>query len=300
MKKIIITSTILSLLCCLSSCATPTGTDIVSTGENQQMTIASTFLDESTLNPIETEQYTIYWENGKCYLKSYVVDKGDSDSNTGINAMSYYVSYPHFSSLSEMKLRLTTGDLSEDEIYALTFRQEDKSTGIEIMDINHLYEAVFPSDLTVDYIEFSGKGYRYCFKELTGSITCFDEESYNYNFELVYQNPSGVRTLLSQEIDQENKTITYSQNNDGKVYKTVTYSTIARNIPIHVSELYLVNITDETESETLTMLDILGVKETQHFMVSFIHLEDADTEHNISEEWISSFGLREYVETEVS
>ena len=268
--------------------------------ETQSTTAPTTEPTETTPVAIETEKYTIYWENGKCYLKSNMVDTGDSEGNSGINATSYSVSYPHFSSISEMKRRLTTGNLSEDEIYALTFRQSDPNTGIEIMDINNLYEAMYPENLTVDYIQLSEKGYSFYFKELNGSIACFDEESYNYNFELIYQNPSGVRTFLSQEMDQENKTITYSQNNDGKVYKTVTYTAVAHNIPIYVSELYLVNNADKANSETLTKLDVFGVKDTQHFMVSFFRLEDTAVGQGISEEWIASLGLRKYVETEVS
>ena len=66
MKRLTVALIILSLLCCLSSCAIPAETGSVNTEENHQTTIASTFLNENTLKPVETEQYTIYWENGKC------------------------------------------------------------------------------------------------------------------------------------------------------------------------------------------------------------------------------------------
>ena len=49
---------------------------------------------------------------------------------------------------------------------------------------------------------------------------------FSADFDTIFQNPVGVRTLISQETDQDrNAMITYSQHSNGTVYKSIkTYA----------------------------------------------------------------------------
>ena len=290
MKRIAIVFVLFCLMTLFSACSTI----VMDSGMTESLT-------ENSQEIIATDKYTIFWKDEECYIKSHLSKQHTSDFSK-ISPMKMFANYPRFSSVSEMIESVRLGNLTDDEISALTKREYETDIGTKLVDLNTLYEAVLPSNLSVEYVELSGLAYRFKFKEANGSLTCLDEESFNYYFDTIFQNPVGVRTLISQETDQDrNAMITYSQHSNGTVYKTVNYAISSGNNSLYISELYYTkDLQDNTTTDVLTRLDIYGKKGTQLFYVYFANLENSNLIESYSTEWLSAFGLREYVGTEMS
>lgn len=236
---------------------------------------------------ITTEKYTLFWENEKCYMQGHPENSNSFEGETLGKAH-----YPVFSSLREMQQKLKNGDLAEEEIAEL-MRYAPKDTNIvEICNINKLYEAIYPEDIEVEYIMFTGRGYTYELGNGTiGYIYYLCQDDYESLFEDEYNFTIGgpFFTVLSVEqvADRNAEVLRYDNGILGMECRRVRYTNETDHGTQYVLEVY--------EGDTLSSVNIYGMSNGAYYSVFIAYPEERP-----SLEWLSSFGLREYVETEVS
>ena len=284
--------TVCCLLLVLSSCAvTPAKETENSTADVQmQPTIQSTEPVGDPTKPqdtITTEKYTLFWENEKCYMQGHAKNSNSFEGETLGKAH-----YPVFSSLREMQQKLKTGDLAEEEIAEL-MRYAPKDTNIvEICNINKLYEATYPENIAVEYIMYTGRGYSYELGNGTiGYIHYLCQDDYESLFEDEYNftigGPGFTVLSVEQVADRNAEVLRYDNGILGMECRRVRYTNQTDHGIQYVLEVY--------EGDTLSSIRIYGMNNGAYYSV-FLHAP----EERPSLEWLSSFGLREYVETEVS
>jgi len=243
---------------------------------------------EKLQDTITTEKYTLFWEGEKCYMQGHPGNSSNAFEGDALGK----AYYPTFSSLSEMQQKLKTGDLAPEEIAEL-MRYAPKNTNIvEICNINKLYEAMYPENIEVEYIMFTGRAYSYELgNSITGSITYLCQEEYERLYDAQYIHPlgkSGITILSVEQVDDRNaEVLRYDNLSLGIECSHVRYTNKTDHGTQYILELYA--------EDTLISIKVFGVSNGAYYRVSLHDLEERP-----SIEWLSSFGLREYVETEVS
>jgi len=243
---------------------------------------------EKLQDTITTEKYTLFWEGEKCYMQGHPGNSSNAFEGDALGK----AYYPTFSSLSEMQQKLKTGDLAPEEIAEL-MRYAPKNTNIvEICNINKLYEAMYPENIEVEYIMFTGRGYTYELGNGTiGYIHYLCQDDYESLFEDEYNftigGPGFTVLSVEQVADRNAEVLRYDNGILGMECRRVRYTNETDHGTQYVLEVY--------EGDTLSSVNIYGMSNGAYYSV-FVHAP----EERPSLEWISSFGLREYVEAEVS
>ena len=233
---------------------------------------------------VRTEKYTIYWEDGKCYMRFHSVKESNS-GNAEEMGKSYY---PEFSSVKEMKEALSKGDLSEREIETLMLYSSSNRNILEICDISKFYEACLPENASISYVMFGGTWYH--FELSNGNIACVNEEDYLRELER-YHTGGGLsdsNEIISVEnVADRNAEVTKYVYMD-KTVTIVRYENELAKGSQNVMELY-------NDKEGLVLINLAGECDGAYYVASILDLSERP-----SLEWLAAFGLREYVETEVN
>lgn len=252
-----------------------------------------------------TAHYSIAVKDGQ-YLLTPINTLFSINSRSSINA-SQHLLYPKFSSVSEMRQGIITGSymeepLAEAYMYALTSSSEVSTGTIEICNLDKLYECTTPSDMDTLNIVWYGGSYLF---NLSGETTlagihCCDQEEYIANFNEGYMdflsNPKVVVTN-QEAIEERSATVYYSTTSIAEM-KDICYEIIDGDKHIFIQETYLLESNHdllEESSATPLSIKLWGTENAGYFYGSI---------HNLSErpsvEWLSQFGIREYVETSTS
>ena len=233
---------------------------------------------------VRTEKYTIYWEDGKCYMRFRSVNGSDSGSAEEMER----IYYPEFSSVKEMKEALSKGDLSDREIEALMLYSSSKSNIVEICDVSKFYEACLPENTSISYVIFGGTWYQ--FELSNGNIACVVKEDYLRELER-YHTGGGLsdnNEIISVEnVADRNAEVTKYVYMD-KTVTIVRYENELAKGSQNVMELY-------NDKDGLVLINLAGECDGAYYVASILDISERP-----SLEWLASFGLREYVETEVS
>lgn len=283
--------TVCCLLLALVACAVTPAKETeksVSNMPNQTTTQTTTQATEPVVeatkpqDTITTEKYTLFWEDGKSYME-YHPGEGNEASDGNALAIAHY---PTFSSIREMREKLITGDLAEEEITELMRNAPKDSDVVEICNINKLYEATYPKDMTLKRIKLFGTGYS--FELDNGYIICTSKDGYLSEFDRIYNGKGfgGITILSVEKVADRNAEVT-RYDNVGTECSWVRYTNETDYGTQYVMEIYM--------EDTLMLVYIFGTSNGGYYHADFSGLEERP-----SLEWISSFGLREYVETEVS
>ena len=234
---------------------------------------------------IDTGKYTIYWENEKCYM----VFPSETGGEKTEDSFLVTAQYPQFSSVQEMKRKISEGDLSEAEVEEL--RRVAQQGIVEICNINNLYEAVFPKGLELTVITFYGNGYDFEFSgNISGVMTCVSEEEYNSKWEHSYKGEGIAKqsVLISEETEEDRNALVRTYSYAGTEIKRVFYTYETARGQQRVYEIYADGVLD--------VLEIYGESNGAFYIVGI----SSDMQQRPSIDWMSSFYLNEFVETEVS
>lgn len=283
MKKATICLLALGLLLSLCSCAVDQAGEETSpavAGESQPAT------ETTAAAPpvIDTGKYTIYWENEKCYMAFPPVTQSDTKEEHFVVS----AQYPEFSSVQEMKKKLSEGDLSEAEIEEL--RRVTQQGTYEICNINDLYEAVLPENVELTMVRFLGTAYDFTFRGSEGgAMYCVSEEIYESGWEHGYKG-IGIgkeSVLLSTETvaDRNAEVRTYAYA--GLEIKRVFYTHETVHGQQRVYETY--------RDGKLSCLYLFGESNGAFYIVVI-----PGPSQRPSLEWLASFYLKKFVETETS
>lgn len=258
-------------------------------------------------------RYAIYERSGKTYMRLF---RNMIQWNPEYCELGKY-RYPEFSSLSEMKHMLLSGDISDVSLGGIQFREDQRF--FEICSLNDLYTACLPDGLSVSTVVLSRMNYSfkltdavdascvYIADDTYGSLTCADYESYMRQYNSIFVDLAGEnRTVFKEEdVPDRDGHVTYFKVEDG-YYRNAPYDEIDVCYQIateqgytYVSERYSVNWTfyadgpqqEPTASSELECIYICGTSGNRYFYGSIRNLAERP-----SVEWLASFGLQEFAE----
>lgn len=288
-KQLAISITLLfSIL--LSGCASPVGNNFTT--------------DEAISEDTETS-YTITVKDGNYYLNF-------SDGNELINPIeqeglrSFSL---EFSSLGEMKDSFINNKLTDRQIETMKLGFPKDENGIAICNMNQLYEPVLPPDLVASKILLKGSSYGFTLsnpsiessvKSITGSLSVVSPDTYQECYASEFTNffNSDTISLDSQIEASDRNSIIYNYSTESGKFRLIQYDIAIGDKLLHVSELYFLYLDNTTAhysteiSDTVPVqIEICGSENKQYF---YIYLSGFTERPSV--EWLSSFGLAEYVE----
>ena len=248
--------------------------------------------------PEEQPIYTIYRENGKCYLRfadNYSQQLSDAhaeyEAKHGVHS-SIAIGFPTFDSVAEMKKAVESCDFHVMDLYPLW---EASADGVlEIVDPEDMREITLPKDLSWDYILWSGSRYSFYSKSQTisGHLDCCTEDVYNRLFSENYTNfPDNPKMILSEEfIPERNAQITCFRSTTSKL-KTIRYSITPGDCALHIMEMYALSFDSDNSvliasGDTPQYVDIYAVVGNNYLYGRLYGLKKSP-----STDWLSSIGF---------
>ena len=187
-----------------------------------------------------------------------------------------------FESIEEMRNDIQTGSFSEAE-WNMLYHMADSSRQVHICNISELYEPIYPNSLNSYTVNLIGPKYYYTFFPPENFCRVYfyiqSEEYYNEKIDpACYEEISAV--------------ITSESDRDATVYRWQKYQVITYSISTAEKTLFVKESYDFDKSSTVPfVITIEGVEAGQYFEVAISSLQERP-----SVAWLSSFGLREYVE----
>lgn len=239
---------------------------------------------------LRNSQYSILEEHGEYSIKFHNpadVYSSGSDILIGTAEMAVAV---EFTSITEMKQAIEPGHFSEYELDIIQSKFEKNSRGeIKICNTDKLYDVTLPDDVETRVIEWFGDSYIFLIGE-NCSLNFTDQSGYD---ECAKQNniESGKSKIISVETieDRNARVVTYESYLSATPRKMVTYSVASGGKTITVAERYNLN-----ESDTVPFsINFWGNCDGAYFTGYIYELTERP-----SFEWVTSFGLTPYVETE--
>ena len=234
--------------------------------------------------------YQIVTDGENTYLRFDKKQQQELEHNANL---SQRVDWPHYSSVGEMKQAILRGDFTENvksHLYAKAKKNEKGDA--RICNINQLYEPLLPTGSTVLYVEFDVS---YWFEIHSDNLaiilnTFDDEDSYNRLFEEYYTRRIGENVTGTYEETYQGVPVTVYKKNSGRKYKCYDLST--GTDPLLVIETY------DTTDDIPTAINFFGKTNGAYYKGLIIEAGEMTIHHRPSIEWLRSFGLKPYEETE--
>ena len=247
--------------------------------------------------------YEIVEEDGGYYL----VLKGAYDQEQILNG------HVEFESLAEMKNDLETGKFTEEELCWIDRNYPTDDKGRVLMpDLSALIEVSYPSEFKDQTISWRGKYYSFMLREKENSFVgmCADvdfpsqeewEEKVD-SFKHYYDNPDEHTGIYLEKIAEElerNAKVYYTYGyaaDEEKVtriyHKDVRYTLTLDSKVLYVREFYYRDHYLGTDPDIPYVVSIRGEQQGTYFTVSI-----RDMDERPSVEWLSEFGVKNYVHT---
>ena len=239
------------------------------------------------------KSYQMIEENGDLYLDMDEVVSVETTDNVN-SIMKPHLLY--FDSLDEMINDFNTGNLNEEELAELSYFPKDEQGRVKVYSKDDLYIPIVPVPIEIKTVLLYPDGISYLLK--SGG-------KYNHIMQLITQEyylkrVSDEKNILdrltipvhSVEYDEErNATVIHLTDLIGTEKKYSYYEVEGRNKALYIKERYILS-----ESKDIPeCIWIWGVDGDTYFSVTLNSLTERP-----SVEWLSQFGIREYVETEVT
>ena len=165
---------------------------------------------------------------------------------------------------------------------------------VYVFDIDDLHEATYPSDLDMS-VRFHGGYYSWS--------TNNDDDSLGASFMLSSEEEFTSIRDLENTLSAEITSVTTTEDRDatiidyicfdGDVIKAITYTIETDEKTLVVVERHYIEYEDKSQKPY--EVDIYGHQADEYFYVRLYNLTERP-----SIEWLSQFGIREYVETSTS
>ena len=257
---------------------------------------------ESVSKPAQTEPsidlpYEIIRDDDGYYL--LLDDSSTTDNEAEVS--SQLLKFIHFGSMDEMVQDIKTGNFTEKELLILSIFPKDEDGRTILCDLSKLYEAYAPEQLGEKSITWYGNRYTFSFGD--------KEKELHYNMRIGFSNTQKEERIeqLMTGADKRNFTLLSTESAEDRnatvvthisgVYdgirerKTVYYTLKDSNKEVFVCEDY-----SYAEDEVPYFIEMYGTENGMNYRVSFA----VEGQDRPSVEFLMSFGVREYVETEVA
>ena len=239
--------------------------------------------------------YTIHMEGGNCYLAfkdSYIAS--DDSGKTDNQELARFI---YFHTVEEMISDIKTGSFSDEELEILMEFSRDENGMVQICDISSMYVAEYPSTFSTQRISWGGMFYTSFFgtggSGPYGYLDLIDKETYEskINFYSNYDEYLKVEEI-SISSDPERNAVVYDYvTTFGDELKVLVYTIGEGTDLLHIVEVYTMEESDIVPD----YIKIWGQSEGKYFNVYINRFQERP-----SVEWLSKFGIHEYVETEVA
>lgn len=193
---------------------------------------------------------------------------------------------------------IKTGNFTAEELGKISKFAKDENGRVFICNLSNMYTASCPSDMEMTSVTWYG-GDAYCFylsadgDGPTGSVDFKSQKRYeediNFYCNLEEETPLEVTAVGSEP--ERNATSYEMIDKLDRAIKFVIYKTGEGDAALNIVEHYCL----EENSSIPSYIIILGQENGKCFEVIVKNLQERP-----SVEWLSQFGIREYVETEVA
>ena len=237
--------------------------------------------------------YQIVTDGENTYLRFDKKQKQELEHNAN---HSISVDWPHYSSVGEMKQAILSGDFTEHvktHLYAKA-KKNDKGDA-RICNVNQLYEPLLPTGACVRYIEFDGS---YLFKidhhHLNITLyACLDEDDYNSNFAYHYTKRIEENVTKTYEETYQGVLVTVYKGERGQTYKCYDLSTETRSF------LVIERYSGDTRPDSIpSEVRFFGKMNGAYYHGWVFKAYSTGLDRRPSIEWLQSFSLKPYEETE--
>lgn len=229
--------------------------------------------------------------DGKCLMNFRNPSYFSSDDMQGNQIPPSFV----YSSLADMKEVIEKGDFSakqQEDIQKFFKKQGDS---VLVCNTSSLSDARLPEGITSSTIHWYGESYSIDFGDGTvyGCVTITDKNGVDWE-ESSWGNRTATNkaiSIISEETDEERNAsvIVFDAVTVGERWKEIRYNYSAGDTNMVILERYLCH-----ESETVPQAIYLwGHSNGEYFTVYIYGIEERP-----SYKWLTSFGLKPYVETE--
>ena len=249
------------------------------------------------------ENYEIIKSGEVCYLQ-FQKDKYFGGKNEG--AMSVK-EYPEFRTISEMREGVIKGDFTENELRTLQNDASKNGGVLPMRSLDDFYEFTFPNDIYVSGYIWYGSYYSavYSYNGGSGGFTLSNYEShakkldeYNKTFERVASRNDFQEIWRGTDPVTGEQALHYS--NSAGSWTMSLYTIRSGGKTLHIKETwagpcpYVEENCDEASSGGHIMtMKIYGEENGVYFWYNLGNMSERP-----SAEWLMSFGLKPYVETE--
>lgn len=256
-----------------------------------------------------TDLYTINVCGDSCYILIDEEKWNEKQENSLMQDCEVAV-YPEFTTMKEMRQAIITGSFTEREqeqlMKIMKLAERNADGGIEIFNVDKLNECVLPSGMNVEYILWMARSYYFHVSgpgKITGGFYCVNKEVFDNDMNTQYRSflVNEYLTVTAQEFDEEREaTVYYTANGSGGKSKYCCYEILEGTKRIVVEESYLLESATERgkgkESDMVPDQVTIWIEDEVGYAFALLF----GFEERPSVEWLSQFGLREYVETEVA
>jgi len=250
-------------------------------------TLLTIVLSLSILAGCSSTNYRLIEKDGNYYIQlseRYVRNTASEDSSSA----SIIRTPVEFSSLSEMKADIQSGNFSDEELKIISGFSKTSDGRIRICNINKLYTPECPADWSIISVYWYGGGYTFTLSrndEGPAHYQLTDQSSYDRAYNYMYHREEYTdATLDAKTISDDNLTVTYDfTRSDGTQYRK-----IYRKLIVGGKEM----IIEEYPADGLIDVFIYGKENDRFFYSSIIGLSTP-----LTTDQLSQFGIREYVET---
>ena len=263
------------------------------------MVFAGCTASKQSLDRYDTSMYYIHQEGGQYWLT--LKNSVEELNNSSINASTGYL-FPRFTSVAEMRQGIISGSYLEDRdaklymtaLTAVCPKNEDGS--LQIVNLDELCDFNKPQDMDISLIEWQGDNYWASLKgETTYAYIHYVETEAKYpgylgEYKDFLTDP--LITIDRQEEDENRGAIVYYVHNDWAEFKYICYEISVGAKHVYVQEVYALARSGAHGPYRITLW---GKEDVGCFCVVMYDLTERP-----SVEWLSQFGVREYVETEVA
>ena len=245
---------------------------------------------------LSNEQYVIREKDDVYYLdfhdNSYAKEAASIDKNG--SAIGGYNIY--FSTVAEMQDCIKNGKFSKEDLVGMQAYEKAENGKVAVCNVNKLYDVVLPEGFSLNRISWKGISYKFDLIGINGGsgyLRVGDKEDVQNYIERrsLYNAGKELATIVSNSKDAERNAdvIIFKAEATGENLKYIRYTYECNGITITAQEEYNLD-----ESETIPgWISYWGEGNGVYFtgiLGGFTELP--------SYEWVTSFGLKPYVETE--
>ena len=229
----------------------------------------------------------------------YMVFKNTAQENSSSNGSLVAAPKIEFHSLAELRQDIKTGNFTEKELAVIQTFKKDKEGNITVCSIDKLYEPTLPEAYPLSHISWmGGKYYTFEYKGISSSylnfFQFFSKERFDEEREDIQRvatcMPNDVPYVKVEGVHDRNAEVYTRTLKDGEVQTIIIYSIQSEGKTLYIEEAYS---TKEVPEEGVPWcIYLIGEQYGQCFSGYISHLDERP-----SVEWLSKFGIREYVET---